>query len=513
MCRRVRWLSWRPRQSSRSPHRYHRRQFPAPSRLRCPRRQSKRAATESLEIRNGVTTGSPITAADGAVWSFGEASGAWAGDFRILRNGIPVADSGYPDWTGNAGVLTRVGDDIFSFNPAHNSVWRKFDGTNFVAINPQADPRVPLLPATNQRTGQVYDTISRAVDAANAGDVILVAPGDRQESIVIKKSITIQPSDPTKGWSLVGNNYGGGDKGMLYADNYSHPGPDPMKVLVIGGSIVGDIEINDLRAGVWPEGADLTGFGVDLTLQDCFVAQHLDGLLGGQHLGMKSTITFEGCHVTKCGGTDLTHNIYSPAVREFAMRGSRSDNVAGVGHAVKSRARKTTLEDVLALAFDSAMSCCLDAPHGGTVTVRGGVFTHGANSDQHFNSIRIGAEAPARYDYDDSSGYVDTLDFQGALCIQFLDNPYSNPFITIDFDAKMIAAGKPDRFGAVTIKGNTFVGFQMDKMQALYPDNTYFIGEPRAVRGSVHRSRWPAELPVEGEHSGDDRSREAATGR
>ena len=94
------------------------------------------------------------------------------------------------------------------------------------------------------------------------------------------------------------------------------------------------------------------------------------------------------------------------------------------------------------------MSCPVDACVGGTLTMRGNVIAHGVNSDQSFNAIRYGEEGPVRYNYDDSTGYTDTVDIQDNLFIEFVQNKYANPFIAIELDAKMAAAGKPDASSA-----------------------------------------------------------------
>ena len=65
----------------------------------------------------------------------------------------------------------------------------------------------------------------------------------------------------------------------------------------------------------------------------------------------------------------------------------------------------------------------------------------------------------------------------------------------------------------MTIKGNTFVGWQMDKMQALYPDNTYFIGDPTQFVEAFTAADGQLSYRLKTSTQAHDRSREAATGR
>ena len=61
----------------------------------------------------------------------------------------------------------------------------------------------PTLPVHNTNTGESFSSIQAAVDAANAGDMIIVREGTYYEKVVVDKSLTIKSSSGSPEYTIV----------------------------------------------------------------------------------------------------------------------------------------------------------------------------------------------------------------------------------------------------------------------------------------------------------------------
>lgn len=421
-----------------------------------------------VKDRTGAISGAPFTDATGGTWSFGDKDDYWTGDWRVLRNGQPVGEDSYSRWAGHGGVLLYIDGKVWLNNPGHTNTWSCFDGTSFID-SPFGDPRQELHLVHNQRSGAQHATLNDAIAAASPNDTLLVEPGERYFPVVIKQAIKLKSSDPKKRFNLgnIGKQYFN-TKGMVYIDNYGHAGPGPMLVEIEDAVLDGKVDPDQHTAGIWPEGADDAGGpGMDIRLSRIAISHHTDGILGGMHLGPKSTFVLNDVEFLECGNNDgLTHNAYFPHALSVELNRVRSVR-ATIGHLIKSRARRLIMRNCVLLQEDSTSSAIFDAAQGGDVQVYDSVLTKGPNSDNPYYGIFYGREAAA-YDH---AGYVESFVMQRNLVINFCDNNYSKRWIDLALDEKMIAAGLPFRMGPVDISGNDFAGPQMDRIVALYPNN------------------------------------------
>jgi hypothetical protein len=120
--------------------------------------------------------------------------------------------------------------------------------------------------------------------------------------------------------------------------------------------------------------------GRNLTLRNCNFHHNEMALLTGNVDGGK--ILVEDCVFSdSVGGQSYAHNVYIGLAGEFIMRRSKSLRVNGLGHLVKSRALKTTIEYCVIAMMDGETSRCIDISDGGVVVIRNNVLHQGVNSD------------------------------------------------------------------------------------------------------------------------------------
>jgi len=156
---------------------------------------------------------------NGVTWSEVNASAGWPA--RIDHSSVVLPDGSIVLMGGDDGGIYR--NDTWRFMPAGSSAQNPshiytMPGNYSVALQAYntggynsttksgyitVAPSVTTGPVHNQNTGLNYTTIQAAVDAANAGDTILVDSGTYHEQTDISKSLVLRGRDTGSGFPVV----------------------------------------------------------------------------------------------------------------------------------------------------------------------------------------------------------------------------------------------------------------------------------------------------------------------
>jgi hypothetical protein len=144
-------------------------------------------------------------------------------------------------------------------------------------------------------------------------------------------------------------------------------------------------------AGVTVEGIECSGIAVrdnngaciriegdDLTVRNVYFHDNQQGILSGPGGGV---LLVEGSLLERNGFGGLAHGVYiGRSIDEFIFRNNRILATTGSGHGLKSRARRTIVENSVIAGLDGHDSRAIDLPDGGEVVIRGNVLEKGRNS-------------------------------------------------------------------------------------------------------------------------------------
>jgi hypothetical protein len=276
----------------------------------------------------------------------------------------------YEPETGRwSAALSKVGPDygaVYSkwiFLPKENV----FLGYSF----PRAGVWVYKPPKTGwtdipTRSAQSY------IDAAPAGSTVVIPPGLYGKGIKIDKDLSVDLT------GVVFDRPVGGKANVLIQNPKRK-----IKVTVTGYDMPG-AKVNGNGAAI------RTDYDYDLTVRRFHIYDSNMGILTGNRGG---TMTLEdGLIEDACCGTDLSHGVYMGLSDALVMRRVTVTNLRRLGHLVKSRASRTTIEDCKLIGGDGRYSREIDIPNGGIIVIRHNVIEKGPNTD-NADSIAIGTEA------------------------------------------------------------------------------------------------------------------------
>jgi Right handed beta helix region len=182
-----------------------------------------------------------------------------------------------------------------------------------------------------------------------------------------------------------------------------------------------------------------------VTLRDVNFHDNQEGILAGQNAG---DILIEDSVFQRNGANrGQAHQIYVGG-RTLTIRRSRIIAATGEGHEVKSRAKRTVIEDSVIAALDAQDSRAIDFPGGGELIVRNCLIERGPKTE---NTDLIGFAFEVRGGYDPSKNSL-TLTRNTVL---------------IDGNPALWVRGR--EIGSVTIKDNVVIG----PFQNRTPGNTY----------------------------------------
>lgn len=124
-------------------------------------------------------------------------------------------------------------------------------------------------------------------------------------------------------------------------------------------------------------GACIRQEGRNLTLRRVHFHDSQEGLLTSRDVGR---IVIEDSRFERLGHGGRAHGVYIGAAEALEVRRSTFLASKGEGHEIKSRARRTLIEDSIVASLDGRDSYLIDIPYGGSVTIRGNVLQEGPNS-------------------------------------------------------------------------------------------------------------------------------------
>ena len=234
--------------------------------------------------------------------------------------------------------------------------------------------------------GKQYSTLSAAIAASGNGDVIKVDAGTYiNDTASVNTNITIEGVGGMV--NLMQTRALGNQKGILIIN---------ANVTIANVSFSGATIADSLGAN----GAGIRYQGGNLTLINDVFTGNQNGLMGTPVDGLPSnTITIDHCTFRGNGVSDptsvgygYTHNLYVGTVSNLSITNSVFQEVAGVGHEIKSRAYVTNIVNNVIADGNASASYSIDLPDGGAATITGNYIEKGANV-QNYSTIHFGGES------------------------------------------------------------------------------------------------------------------------
>jgi hypothetical protein len=205
-----------------------------------------------------------------------------------------------------------------------------------------------------------HGSLQEVLDAALPSDRVVLAPGVYAEGAIIGTPDLVLRGEP--GAHLRGHPVEG--KAAL--------------VVKARGVVIEGIECSGI---VVPDnnGACIRIEGDDLTVRDVHFHDNQQGILSGPGGGV---LVVENSLLERNGFGGRAHGVYiGKAVETFIFRNNRILATTGAGHGLKSRARRTVIENNVIAGLDGRDSRAIDLPNGGEVVIRDNVLQKGPNSD------------------------------------------------------------------------------------------------------------------------------------
>jgi hypothetical protein len=209
-----------------------------------------------------------------------------------------------------------------------------------------------------------FPQLNQAFKAAKDGAVITIGGAEFYESGILRaNNVTIR-----------------GSKGTHLLETAA----EGKASLVIKGNdtIIENIECSGIEVSDG-NGACVRLEGDNLTLRNVYFHDSQEGLLTKSHGG--GSILIEDSKFERLGGAcgikcGRSHGIYIGRATELTVKRSVFLSSKDEGHAIKSRAARTTIENNVIASLDGKDSRLIDIPNGGEVIIRNNVLQKGRNS-------------------------------------------------------------------------------------------------------------------------------------
>jgi hypothetical protein len=269
----------------------------------------------------------------------------WPG--ALLLAAAALSHAG-PLKAADVGPVPVAGDEVISDRPAVSTGAAGRERRVLRVCPPDAAP-----------SDCQYSSLQAALAAALAGDQVVLGPGVYEEGAVIATAGLVLRGEP--GAHLRGHAVEG--KAAL--------------VVKAAGVTVEGIECSGIAVRD-NNGACIRIEGDDLTVRNVHFHDNQQGILSGPGGGV---LLVEGSLLERNGFGARAHGVYiGPSIEQFIFRNNRVLATTGSGHGLKSRARRTIVENSVIAGLDGEDSRAIDLPNGGEVVIRGNVLEKGPNS-------------------------------------------------------------------------------------------------------------------------------------
>ena len=262
-----------------------------------------------------------------------------------------------------------------------------------------------------------YGQLSEALAAVRDGETITVRAGIYEDAGALRASRVTIKAEPG---AHIRNRAVEGKAALVIKGNDT----------VIEGLECSGIKVPD------DNGACIRIEGRNLTLRRVFFHHSQSGVLGGRNTG---TVIVEDSRFEDMTGASqrpgTAHPLYIGETDAFEFRRNRVLRTGGQGHGVKSRARRTVIEDNVIASLGAPSSRAIDVSQGGDTVIRNNVIEQGAQAD---NSDLIGVALERLHE-----GALHRTAIAGNLVL--CDRP----------QCWLVSHRSP---GPVTIEGNRLVG-------------------------------------------------------
>ena len=227
------------------------------------------------------------------------------------------------------------------------------------AETPPAREPLRVCPLSNAQRDCRYHGLQDALAVALPGDRVVLAPGVYEEGAIVTTPGLILQGEP--GAHLRGQAVEGKAALVVKANG-----------VTIEGIECSAIAVRDRN------GACIRIEGDNLTVRGVHFHDNQQGILSGPGGGV---LLVENSLFERNGFGGLAHGVYiGPQIDTFVFRNNRVLATTGAGHGVKSRARRTIIENNVIAGLDGRDSRAIDVPDGGEVVIRGNVLEKGPNS-------------------------------------------------------------------------------------------------------------------------------------
>lgn len=229
--------------------------------------------------------------------------------------------------------------------------------------------------------GEAFTSLSVALSAAQDNDVIAIKAGtyvddsnSAHPDYVNAKNVTIEGV--------------GGMAHIVAGSDYN----DKSVIVAQYGLTVKNLEISGVTSSS-NNGAGIRVASGNLTVEDCYIHDNQDGILGG---GPGSKIVIDHTEFANNGAGDgQSHNVYIGNADSLVFTNNYTHN-ANAGHLLKSRAASNTIANNVIADQGGNSSYAIDLPNAGTAVIQNNIIEKGANSPNGY-VIHYGGETQFSY--------------------------------------------------------------------------------------------------------------------
>lgn len=308
------------------------------------------------------------------------------------------------------------------------------DGFVYRAHPAQDPPQLGYGKTLTVGRGKEYPTISRAVLAAQDGDIIAIAPGTYVgESMIIARNNLILR----------------GQDGVAIIDAAHGPVVQDKAILITQGHniLLENLELKN-AVSVDDNGAAIRAEGPSLFVRHCFIHDNQSGILVSNR--GDSTVVVEYSEFARNGHRDgQSHQIYAGLIAQLSLRYNFiHDSV--VGSAIKSRAAHNVIEyNFVVDGATGSANYTVDLSAGGYALLVGNVFQKGPRAQNH----TFVSYAPESLPWQDNALFMS----HNTLVNDRFDSNFINNHAAIELHAinnLFIGRGAIVAGGAVQLTGN-----------------------------------------------------------